>query len=584
MKKISNAIKNPVWVFGLIMIVYGFYYTFKNDNYTNVVRSDARGYYAYLPALLIYNDGSFEKSSQVEKTYFDGNLEQLYLFKDKKGNINNKYFPGIALLQLPFFCLACVVSWILGYPIDGYSAIFMICHYIGSLFYTIAGLILLSRCMKLLFPDQYKKVRWIIPVLYLSSSIFFYSIHTPGFSHLYSFFLFGLFALQILKLKTDFKTKNVFYTGLILGLIALVRPTNITVILIIPFLLGSAETTADFFKKLFSDRLKHLFTGILGFLIVLFVLFLSWKWQTGQWIVWSYSGEGFNWLHPQLFAVLFSFRTGLFLHTPLMLFSLLGILLLARENKFRAVFWCIYFLINCWIISAWWCWDYESPFGNRPFTEHFFFLFLPLVYVVLSFRKLAFIGFSFLMVIGIIRFFENTSGYMGDQRFTKQNYLRSLQFWKAHNHGRWNFTRSCVPFGKMTDAYLLLNQAEAKEVKPEEEFTFTLEKKLSKPRGNERFYYKVELEKRITERSLEGVMLVIDAYKADNSKRYYRAVDLFNDRYEGENGEWVPLIFEGQVYDYLQEYDFIRVYIWNQGKKSFSIQKIKMTLEVYKAD
>lgn len=579
-----KVLRNPVLIFGLMMIGYGLLNTLRNDNIDFAVRSDGRGYYAYLPALFIYNDGSFEKSAAAEKAYYEHGIDQLYLFKDTKGKTYNKYFPGIAVLQAPFFGIACAVSKISGYPVDGYSAIFRWCYYIGSLFYVLCGLLLFLRCLQKLFPEE-ARVYWLIPVFYVVSPLLFYCLVTPSFTHLYSFFLFGCFAWQILTLKEAFRLRKVFLTGVILGLIVLLRPTNLAVILIIPFLLGSASESKRFLKKLVEKKGRKLFAGIGGFLLMISLVFISWKWQTGNWIVWSYSGEGFTFLHPHLFAVLFSFRTGLFLHSPAMWLSLAGLVIMFRKNRrnrFKAIWWSIYFFVNVWIVASWWCWDYESPFGNRPLTEHFIFLLIPAVYVFLQYRKLAIVLLGVFSLLGIIRFYEIESGFMSDQRFTKSNYLISLQFWKSEYKDRWNFTRSCVPFGKMIDASVLLDQRE-QNITPENEFVCTVEKSFPKRRTNERFSYRVELEKWMHEVPVYGVMLVIDAYNKDNSKRYYKTTELFNDRFEG-NRKWSEkLIFEGHIHDYLQEYDFVKIYIWNQSRKEFKLRNVKFVLEEYKS-
>ena len=76
--------------------------------------------------------------------------------------------------------------------------------------------------------------------------------------------------------------------------------------------------------------------------------------------------------------------------------------------------------------------------------------------------------------------------------------------------------------------------------------------------------------------------MVIDAFRKDQNKRFYQAVALFNDRLEGKDN-WAQLEFEGQVYDNFQEFDFIKIYIWNQGKKVFEIKNIEFSLEVYKS-
>lgn len=580
MEKIINAFKNPVFIFGLLLVLFSAAYILNKENRPKVVTSDGRGYYAYLPALLIYHDNSFEKSAAVEKSYFPGGIDQLYLFKDAGGKKYNKYPPGVSILQLPFFLLGCLLSFVLGSPVDGYSGIFMAAYYLGSIFYLIAGLHFFSKCIRQLFPQQNALLRWIVPFLYLSSTVVGYALFKSSFSHHYSFFLFGLFAWQILRLKSGLNPRGVFLAGMILGLIALVRPTNLTVILIIPFLLGDRINSIHFFKSILGQP-KYLFSALSGFLLLVSIFFFSWKWQTGNWFVWSYNGEGFSWFRPQLWAIFFSFRCGLFIHTPVMLLSIAGVAFLWRKNAFQAISWILYLLINAWIISAWWCWDYETSFGNRPFTEHLFFLLLPAGWLILEYKRFSVSLLSICALIGMIRLYEAKTGFINDQRFTSGNYFSSLLFWKEENHGRWNFTRSCPPFGKKINDFVLLDQPEMIAIAPKDEFVYTVEKSLSKPRTNERFYYNIQLEKKISESPLENVFLVIDAYNAQNDKRFYRATELFNDRKEGLK-DFHPLAIEGLIPDYLQEYDFIRIYIWNQGKKTLWLKNVKFTIEEYK--
>ncbi len=97
--QIKSTIQNPFFWFLFLFISYSSY---KNLNdLSSVITSDGRGYYAYLPAVFIH--GNFQKSSQQEKSAYTNEIEQLYLYKDKNGELYNKYFPGVAVLQLPFF-------------------------------------------------------------------------------------------------------------------------------------------------------------------------------------------------------------------------------------------------------------------------------------------------------------------------------------------------------------------------------------------------------------------------------------------------------------------------------------------------
>lgn len=576
-----KAFRSPLFWFVALLTCYSAYKLVKDEKLMEVIRSDGRGYYAYLPALLIYNDPTFAEPKKAEQRYHAGDIDQLYLFKDKNGRVYDKYFPGTALLQLPFFLLACFLSWISGGPVDGYSEIFHWCYFVGSLVYTWLGILLFRRCIRSFFPLASRRIDCLIPVLYVAAPLMYYSFATPSFTHHYSFFLFGLFAYLMLRLKESITLRRMIFLGVVLGLILLVRPTNITVVLLIPFLLGSKTELLSWFKHLFTNQRLKLLGAAVSCMAIVSLLLFSWKWQTGNWIVWSYSGEGFNFLHPPILTCLFSFRNGLFVHTPVLLLSVVGIVLWFRKNRFQATWLSVYWIINCWLIFSWWCWDYESPFGNRPFVEHLFFLLLPIFMVVERKAVLAFTFVGLCALVGGIRFWESSTGFMLDQRFTKESYFKSLQFWKTNNSGRWNYTKSCVPFGNKNTELLLVDQPAERNVLGSDEFLFTTDYLLPAERTNERYYLRVQLDKQIDKKRFEGVYLVIDASSSKTTKRYYKSIDLFNDREEGRDG-WVTLIFESQIHDYLQEYETVRVYIWNQGKQSFRLRNVKFILEEYK--
>ena len=580
--QLRKILRSPIFYFAFFAGVYSIAQRVNDKSILEVISSDGRGCYAYLPALLIYHDGSFEQSSKVEKSYYANGIDQLYLFKNKEDKTYNKYFPGIAVLQLPFFLLACFVSWVIGTPIDGYSSVFHWCYLIGSWCYFMVGIQLFASAIRRLFPERNRQFEWIIPLIYLATPLLFYSISTPSFTHVYSFFLIGLFVIQIIKLREGLTKRKLLFLGITLGMVILVRPTNVTILFIVPFLLGKNELFIERLKELITLRNGYFLTTVLGTFSVLSVLFLSWKWQTGNWLVWSYSGEGFNFTNPLIVTGLFSFRIGLFVHTPIVLLACWGILTWYRKNAFQAIWWCVYFVVNCWVIFSWWCWDYESSFGNRPFVEHIGLILLP-VFFMLQRRFILTVGIvSLCAAIGLIRFWEKSTGFMVDQRYTKQNFLPSLQFWKAENSGRWNFTKSCKPFGKSNQTVVLLDDPTKRVVASSDEFTATVEYELPKNRTNERYYVVVDLEKKIESFRFENVFLVIDAFSGDEKKRYYKSIDLFNDREEGKE-EWAKLSFEVNVHDYLQEYDHVKIYIWNPGKKKFILQNIKIVLEEYKS-
>ncbi|MFT6443044.1 MAG: hypothetical protein ACJASM_002602 [Salibacteraceae bacterium] len=370
--------------------------------------------------------------------------------------------------------------------------------------------------------------------------------------------------------------------GLTLGMIVLVRPTNLVIILIIPFLLGNTEGLRMFWRQLFKNRAKNFIYGTAGALLIIFNLFLIWKWESGSWLVWSYGGEGFTFLSPHIIASLFSFRVGLFVHTPILILSIVGLVYLYKSNTFQAFWWALYFIVNCWVISSWWAWDYESAFGNRPYTEHLIFILLPL-FTLLQKRKVwtySFIGLFF--IVGLIRISTFNSGFMVNQKFTSKNYFVSLAFWKDANFDRWAYPKSCHPFGERTKELVLREQKGELQINSNDLFNLSGKATLPLPRTTERLYFRVVLDKMTTDVPLEDVLLVVDARNEKTGASYYRAVPLHNDRLEGVN-EWAHVEFESLIPDNLQTLESLNIYIWNKGRKQFKIKNFKIILEEYKS-
>lgn len=583
MKYLKRFIKNPIVWFLVIVFAASFYNNVYENSIQNVIRSDGRGYFAYLPAVLIYDDPSFEKVIGVEEGIYNAN-NQIYLHKDNNGNTYNKYFPGIALLQLPFFLLACMLSFLSNQPVDGYSDLFHYLFLFGSFFYFSLGVLFFSKALRQRFPEIKKDFKWLIILITFASPLFFYLLHGTSISHLYSFGLFGLYSYVITLLIKTPKASLYFILGLLLGLIFLLRPTNLLIVLVIPLFFDSWKGFLSLLKTTFFNRGRLFITAILGFLIPASILLLSWKWQTGYWIVWSYSGEGFNFLNPKFIETLFSYRIGLFLHTPIIILSIVGLIFLIRKRMYLLVSYLFYFLILTWVISSWWCWDYESQFGPRPFTEHIILLLFPVFLILKKHTKILYPLIVLCALLGIFRIAQWYTGVVLIARYDSNSYWNSLASFGEEQKGRWNYTRSCHPYGNIVSSDEVLSHSEVFSFSDEIEYGLSVSVKMPKPRTNEWYYYSVQLEKRHNIDKFGSIGLVIDASSDDLDKKYYYAYDLFNDREEGK-GEWSDLLtFEGIIYDNFQEYDNIKIYIWNIKGQTFDVRNVKYTISVYKSE
>jgi hypothetical protein len=569
-----------MWWYALGIIAYSLFRLQANNGIEHVVRSDGDGYYAYLPALLLYQDPHFEASAKAEQTDPAWNPSSLYLSLDEHGNPHNKYFPGVAILQTPFFLVGHGFAWASGDETNGYTYWYKWWFYIGSLCYTLLGIYFFRRLLYRLYPERFPRFEWVIAALFVCTPLLHYLTETPSFGHLYSFFLIALFGNLVLSLHAEPGCKKyALWLGLVFGLILLVRPTNGVVLFIIPALLGSWAQTKTFVLQFFSKGMMFL-TLFVGCMAVLGIQLAIWKWETGQWIVWAYSGEGFNFLSPRIMEVLFSYRIGLFLHHPLAILVLIAALWWVKQKGFPAIFWLLYATVNLWIIAAWWCWDYESPFGVRPLTEHLPFVVLPLFAAGLEWKMSSYLLIA-CALLGVLRTGQYVGGTYTTQRFTATSYWESLLFWKDENRGRWSYSLSCPPHGKCLKSELLLDEAPEKRILPGEEFHYTVHFKPDSLRTHERYYYVVEFDKRRDYHNFQNVYFVIDAVDKESEMRYYKTVEMFNDRLEGRD-EWVHLRLDGIIHDNLRAYDEVTMYVWNRNGEPFLLRNVKISVETYK--
>lgn len=573
--RLKSTFNQPVFWFGLFMLFFAVNRYLIQDDQT-IYRGDGRGYYAYLPALT-FNDPSFQKVIQAESDYFGQDKVVEYLLIDEEGRAYNKYFPGTALMQSPFYFLAVALNSLSNKPIDGYSGWFEFMYILGMLFYAIGALYLYVKSLNILFPENRRAVQLLLPALYLATPLFFYSVNTTGYSHVYSLFLFMALTYLLLKHQSRGVKRIYWKTGLLLGLVFLVRPTNVLIVFAFPIMLGSRDQLSLFLTNAFSHKMKGFLSGLLGFVLILSVLFAVWKWETDSWILWSYSGEGFNFFHPKLWDTLFSYRIGLFIHAPILLFIILGLMYMYRRQSYLFVWYGIYFLINTWVIASWWCWDYESGFGHRAFVEHLPILGLPLIYWFANAKSWKWIALSLVVMYGIIRIEGYNSGFMVNQRFTQDNYWSSLAVWKHQNHNRWQFTKSCKPFGKLENETTLF---EARNLfRPASTYFASGIARVVNAKSNANLYCVAKMEKRYYKGNIEQLLLVIDA--TENGKTvYYNATPLFADKEEGKEG-WGELTLEARIPKGAYEIDQVKMYIWNQGEVEIGFRNVKLSLQEY---
>lgn len=363
-----------------------------------VIGADVRGYYAYLPALFIHDDLKFEN----KEVYKIENGYSVWLSVDENEQPFVKYTSGMSIMYSPFFLAAHGLAESLGAKPDGFSWPYKVGLIIGSLFYLLIGIIFLSKLLLRYFEDRVVSVALLI--LYLGTNLFEFETGLLAYSHAYSFALIALFLFCTVKWLDAPKLKWAVWMGISGGLIFLIRPIDIIFLsFVFLFNVNSFRALKERFELLWKHK-KHVLIFAAFFVLMLVPQLLYFKHVFGHFIYYSYTKEGFFFLHPHLFDALLSYRNGWLVYSPVLVFALLGFFFTKRYSKQFTWFSLFAFLMYFYVISSWWCWWYAG-FGNRAFINAYPVLSIPLcafIAFVFSKKELVQIGFQIIVLALIV--------------------------------------------------------------------------------------------------------------------------------------------------------------------------------------
>jgi len=345
-----------------------------------IIKADGKGYYAHLPAVFIYKDLNFSFFDEIEAKYSNENLYYDYR-KYTEGKTYNKYFAGTAFFILPFFLLAHLITLASGGVADGYSHWYSLSVSWAAIFYLFASLLLMRRILRR-FKVEDSSISWSLLSIYFGTNWFYYVIVEPSMSHVYSVFLLTLFFYLVGNWAAGKGSNNFILAMLTLGFIIWVRPVNGMILFSIPLAFSSWKDLIAHIKSIFSSP-KLLLSGLFVPLVV-FSQLLIYKVQTGHFLIYSYEEEGFNFLHPHMFDILFSYKKGLFLYTPLLLVAFVGNISWWKQNAYKAAYSMGFFVLITYVLSSWWNWYYGGSFSSRAYIEYYIFFAIPLALLLQS--------------------------------------------------------------------------------------------------------------------------------------------------------------------------------------------------------
>jgi hypothetical protein len=326
-----------------------------------LIKDDVQNYYIYSAAAVVYHNYRLEEvysklPSDIKST--------LWLSRHEETNrYYSKMSMGMAMAYAPFIAFAhYALVPLMDYPADGYSPPYKIGLLISALSFFLFGLWHLRKILLKYFSEHVVALTLI--VVAFGTNITWYISSEATMSHVYSFAL----VVYLYRLIERWIAKPTFgltlLTGLVFGLIVLIRPTNIMFIVL--FFTGGA----------FIERIRFLLKNyarlilmMSAFLLVWAPQLFFWKWVSGDWFLYTYNDEGFFWNNPQIISSLISYRKGWLVYTPLMVLLFAGLPFL--WIKYRGLFWQVLtvLIMATYINSSWWCWWFGGSFGNRSYID-----------------------------------------------------------------------------------------------------------------------------------------------------------------------------------------------------------------------
>jgi hypothetical protein len=346
------------------------------------IRGDGVGYYAFARAPLIKHSLDFQRdylnaNSGFREHHVDEAGGIKTFFRTPTGHLDNHFSVGPAILWAPFLLLAhgaVLLARAAGSSVaaDGFSAPYRLAMAFATALYGFLGLLLSFR-----LAGRYVHKDWALLAtlgVWWASSLPVYMYFNPSWSHAQSAFSVALFLWYWHETREDRTPRQWLLLALITGLMLNVYFANamlLAVLLVeaIPQYLAAFRAAPDRGLPARTLFLRHAAFALIV-LLSLFPTFLSRYIIYGNPLATGYVPlKDWFWRSPYFLAVLFSSNHGLFVWTPLLLLSALGLFLFWRSQPrvgaaFLAAALAFYFFIACYPD-----WAGISSFGNRFFVS-----------------------------------------------------------------------------------------------------------------------------------------------------------------------------------------------------------------------
>jgi hypothetical protein len=270
----------------------------------------------------------------------------------------NPHPIGVALLTMPFFIAARVLTWWSNLPPDGFSLYYQHAAGLAGVAAFLAGVAIVHRVLSRHFSPGVT-IATLVTVIF-GTNLFHYGVFESTFSHAFSFCLIAALVDLTDRWFVVANWPTSLGLAVVSALIVLTRHPNAIFLLIVPL--------ADP-RRFWAERRRVLEMAAIG-AIGLAPQLLIYRVATGRWLVSAYSEVGsFSFASPHLWGVLFSVQKGLFFWSPVLLLAIAGFLLPGEwERRFRLPA-AIIFVTQTYLIASWSDWQFGASFGHRGFTD-----------------------------------------------------------------------------------------------------------------------------------------------------------------------------------------------------------------------
>jgi len=307
------------------------------------VKPDGAGYAAYLPSALIDHDLLlFDEWARMGMIRGDAIA---FTNITPNGHLSNHWTVGPAVAWLPAYLAADAARGALPmmrrFPRNGFSLPYAIAILASS---AMAGLLVLLHGAQIAVPVAGRFAATLAAIgIWFGSPLLWYSLRHATMGHAVSAAACAVVVAIALSLRREITGWKIFAAGLACGFAFAVRPQNLTFVIVPWIVAGSLPLLRRSWLAAFGFAI-----GCLPELVVSQVLY-------GRPLAFASAGGANDWhsferIRP--FLPLFSWYHGMFPWTPLLVLSLIGLLLLWRDDRRLAAAGIVTFILQWLIIVA----------------------------------------------------------------------------------------------------------------------------------------------------------------------------------------------------------------------------------------